>query len=226
MNPLNAEKDVARLVARAKLDKEAAKDYRDEGNIHAAVEVLKETVDTLAASPLAIGLENATSPSKPMCELAAQLADCLGMLGGNYRREGNLEEAQKAFERGRVYEESPALGVPSSYNLVNSITLPIESSGQISETQLPVIARVVSALSRQVLGDRRSDRWAWADLAQCQLLLGDQAGALQSYGRVRGFGDTGTVKSVTDVLERLGNAAPVLKDRVAAAITFLKSESP
>ena len=130
MNTLSAEQEVARLVARAKRDKEEAKDRRDDGDIATAVKVLEETVKALSASPLAAGLETAAAPSEPMCDLAAQLADCLGMLGGNYRRQGRFEDAQAAFERGRVYEESPSLEVMSSYNLVNAITLPIESDGQ------------------------------------------------------------------------------------------------
>lgn len=223
MNTPSAEQEVARLVARAKRDKEEAKDHRDDGDIAAAVKVLEETVKALAASPLAAGLETATAPSKPMRDLAAQLADCLGMLGGNYRRQGRLKEAQAAFERGRVYEESPSLEVMSSYNLVNAIALPIESDAQAWDAQRPFIEKAVSALSRQVRGERRSDRWAWADLAQCQLLLGDEAGALQSYSRVRDLGDDDTVASVTAVLERLGNAAPALKSRVTAAITYLKA---
>jgi hypothetical protein len=223
VNTLSAEQEVAHLVARAKRDKEKAKDHRDNGDIAAAVTLLEETVEALGASSLAAGLETAIAPTKPMRDLAAQLADCLGMLGGNYRRQGRLKEAQTAFERGRVYEESPSLEVMSSYNLVNAITLPIESDAQSWHAQRPFIEKAVLALSRQVRGERRSDRWAWADLAQCQLLLGDEAGAHQSYGRVRDLGDDDTVASVTAVLERLGNAAPELKSRVTDAVTYLKA---
>jgi len=223
VNTVSAEQEVAGLLARAKRDKEEAKDHRDNGDITAAVTVLEETVKALDASPLAAELETATAPSKPMRELAAQLADCLGMLGGNYRRLGRLKEAQTAFERGRVYEESPSLEVMSSYNLVNAITLPIESDAEAWEAQRPFIEKAVVALSRQVRGERRSDRWAWADLAQCQLLLGDEAGALQSYDRVRDLGDDDTLASATAVLERLGNAVPALKSRITAVITYLKA---
>ena len=223
MNTVSAEQEVAGLLARAKRDKEEAKDHRDNGDITAAVTVLEETVKALDASPLAAELETATAPSKPMRDLAAQLADCLGMLGGNYRRLGRLKEAQTAFERGRVYEESPSLEVMSSYNLVNAITLPIESDAEAWEAQRPFIEKAVVALSRQVRGERRSDPWAWADLAQCQLLLGDEAGALQSYDRVRDLGDDDTLASATAVLERLGNAVPALKSRITAVITYLKA---
>lgn len=223
MNQLSAEQEVVRLVARAKRDKEEAKDHRDSGDIAAAVRVLEGTVKALDASPLAAGLEAATEPNKPMRDLAAQLADCLGMLGGNYRRQGRLKEAQAAFERGRIYEESPSLELMSSYNLVNAITLPIESDAQAWEAQRPFLEKAVSVLSRQLRGERRSDRWAWADLAQCQLLLGDEDGALQSYGRVRELGDDDTVASVTAVLERLGDAAPTLKSRITTAIAYLRA---
>jgi hypothetical protein len=211
------------LVARAKRDKEEAKDLRDDGDIASAVKVLEDTVKVLSASPLAAGLEAAVSPSKPMRDLASQLADCLGMLGGNYRRQGRLRDAQAAFEAGRVYEESASLEVMSSYNLINAITLPIESDGQALNSQRPNLQKAIDAISRQVRGERRNDRWAWADLAQCQLLYGDEAGALQSYGRVRDLGDDDTVASVTSVLERLGNAVPELKSRAVAAITLLRS---
>lgn len=223
MNVISAEQEVARLVARAKVDKEAAKDHRDDGDIAAALTVLEEAVKALEASPLADGLDVVTAPTRPMCDLAAQLADCLGMLGGNYRRLGRLEEAQAAFERGRVYEESPWLNVMSSYNLVNAITLPIESDAGAVSAQRPFIEKAVSALLRQVDGERRNDRWAWADLGQCQLLLDDEASALKSYGRVKALGDDDTVASVTAILERLAKAAPVLKSRVTNAIACLKA---
>ncbi len=222
MNTISVEQEVARLVARAKRDKEEAKDLRDDGDVAGAVAVLEETVKALDASPLPVDLK-ATNPSRAMRDLAAQLADCLGMLGGNYRRLGELEKARAAFERGRDYEESEVLEVMSSYNLVNAITLPIESNPGNWEAQLPFLEKAVTALSRQVRGERSRDRWAWADLAQCQLLLGDEAGALQSYGRVRDLGDDDTLASVTAVLERLANAVPALKDRVRTVATHLKS---
>src|SRR5260370_21310590 len=59
-------------------------------------------------------------------ELRQELADCYGMMGGVYRRLSdsgdtnvNLEEAAKMYEKGRVNE------VDSSYNLSNSVVIPI-----------------------------------------------------------------------------------------------------
>ena len=138
----------------------------------------------LASSPLAVGLETAVEASKPMRDLAAPMADCLGMLGGNYRRLDKLKEAQDCFERGRNYEESPALEVMSSYNSVNAITLPLESDDNALAAQRSKIEDAVATIGARS-GERRSDRRAWADLAQCQLLLGDLLAAMQSYNRVR-----------------------------------------
>lgn len=221
MSTISYDQELARLVWRAKRDKEEAKDLRDDGDIAGAVDLLKKTVETLEASPVTAGLENDVAPSRLMCELATQLADCLGMLGGNHRRLGQLAEAQRCFERGRRFEESPALGIMSSYNIINAITLPIESDSSALVRQRATLESAVEAISRQVRGERRNDRWAWADLAECQLLLGDQEAALQSYGRVSALGDEDTVKSVVSVLARLSRAAPALAAAIAKAVASL-----
>lgn len=67
--------------------------------------------------------------------------------------------------------------------------------------------RAIAAIQRQVnLEERRNDRWAWADLGECQLLLGDLEGAKTSYKRVRELGNADTVASVVSVLRRLQKA--------------------
>jgi tetratricopeptide (TPR) repeat protein len=224
VNTIGSNEDAARLVARAKRDKEEAKDLRDEGDFAGAVRLLIGTVKALEATPLAEGLETAIEPSRSMCELATEIADCLGMLGGNHRRLGQLVEAQACFERGRRLEESPALGIMSSYNIINAITLPLETDGAALVEQRPKLEAAVAAIGRQVRGDRRNDRWAWADLAQCQLLLGEQKAALQSYARVRALGDGDTLKSVVTVLERLRKGVPQLADSIAHAVESLRPD--
>ena len=114
------------------------------------------------------------------------------MLGGNYRRLDQFPEALAAFTRGRAIEESEKLEVPSSYNLVNAITLPLEFDRQTALQPEAALAlgRAIAAIKWQVrLEERRNDRWAWADLGQCQLLLGDLEGAKTSYERVRELGN-------------------------------------
>ena len=222
MTAYNEELEATRLVARAKRDKEAAKDLREENDIAGAIEVLAGAVKAYEESPLVAGLEAAPRASKPMRDVATQLADLLGMLGGNYRRLGQRDQAQACFERGSQLEASPLFEVMSSYNLVNAITLPIESDSQALMAQREKLARAVAAIEKQVAGERRNDRWAWADLAQCQLLLDRLDDALRSYARVRSLGDDDTFTSVIRVLERLREAVPALEARVEAAVKVLR----
>jgi tetratricopeptide (TPR) repeat protein len=222
MTNYNEELEAARLVARAKHDKEAAKDLRDDGDVAGAVAVLEASVKAFEASPLVAELEAAPRDSKPMREVAAQFADLLGMLGGNHRRLGQREQALACFERGSRVEAAPPLAVMSSYNLVNAITLPIESDPNALSRQSEAMKRAVAAIDKQVAGPRRNDRWAWADLAQCQLLLDDMQRALGSYARVRSLGDEDTYTSVIGVLERLKQSAPALAERIEAAVRVLR----
>ncbi len=203
MTTFSAEAEISRLTSIAKLRKEEAKDFRDDGEIKSAIQALEDAIAALDQSPLSNRLLETDAPSGPQKKLAFQLADCLGMLGGNYRRLNQFPEALAAFNRGRAIEESEKLEVPSSYNLVNAITLPLEIDGQISQ-QEAALERAIAAIERQVkLEERRTDRWAWADLGECQLLLGDLEGAKTSYKRVLELGNADTFASVVTVLRRL-----------------------
>ncbi|MBN3753691.1 hypothetical protein G3N95_12135 [Paraburkholderia sp. Tr-20389] len=203
MSELNTEIEIARLVGRAKLRKEEAKDSRDEGDIESAIEFLQDAIAVMDDSPLSAQLHDNGAASAAVKTLAYHLADCLGMLGGNYRRLDRFDEAQACFERGRIYEDSPRLEVASSYNLVNAITLPLERRSSRLDEQTEELRRAVGAISRQIQGERRNDRWAWADLAECQLLLGLGDEAWRSYRRARDLGDEDTVNSIVSVLQRL-----------------------
>jgi tetratricopeptide (TPR) repeat protein len=204
MTSFDAETEISRLISVAKLRKEEAKDFRDGGDFKSAIEVLEDAIADLDRSPLSNCLLETDVPSEPQKQLAFQLADCLGMLGGNYRRLDQFQKALDAFTRGRAIEESEKLGVASSYNMVNAFTLPLEISGQISSQEKAALVRAVVAIQRQVkLEERRNDRWAWADLGECQLLLGDVEGARTSYKRVRELGNPDTRASVATVLKRL-----------------------
>jgi tetratricopeptide (TPR) repeat protein len=226
MNIRDAGMEIERIASSVKAAKEEAKDLRDDGDVPGAIMVLQDAIGRMEASPLAATLGN-VAPSEPVRRLAAQLADCLGMLGGNYRRSGELESAQQAFERGRVYEQSSHLGVDSSYNLVNAITLPLESRSVRAADLADELLAAVGAIERQVKGNRRTDRWAWADLAQCRLLLGQRDEALRSYERARDLGDEETIRSIVTVLKRLRESVqlsdPATAAHLSEAITLLRS---
>jgi tetratricopeptide (TPR) repeat protein len=217
MTTFNAEAEIGQLVMQVKLRKEQAKDYRDDGDIEAAIGSLGDAISMLEASPLYKNLTVTDAPTAPQNTLAFHLADCLGMKGGNLRRLDRLPEALACFKHGRTYEESKHLNVPSSYNLVNAIVLPLETGTRTAELQDDLTGAVV-AIQRQVDGERRNDRWAWADLGQCQLLLGDRDGAIKSYKRVRELGNAETVESVVTVLRRLARAIGKTEPKMAVAL--------
>jgi tetratricopeptide (TPR) repeat protein len=217
MTTFNAEAEIGQLVTQVKLRKEQAKDYRDDGDIDAAVQSLDDAISMLEVSPLYNDLTVTEAPTAPQKTLAFHLADCLGMKGGNLRRLNEFSEALDCFKRGRTYEESKYLNVPSSYNLVNAIVLPLETGTKTAELQ-DELTGAVAAIQRQVDGERRNDRWAWADLGQCQLLLGDREGAIKSYKRVRELGNAETAESVVAVLRRLARAIEKTERGVADAL--------
>jgi tetratricopeptide (TPR) repeat protein len=227
MNPSDSEMEIIRLETLAKAAVEEAKDLRDDDNVPGAIKVLRDIVKKLNESPLAAEVGADGPAGQPVQRLAKQLADCIGMLGGNYRRIGELERAQKAFERGRVYEQSSRLKVDSSYNLVNAITLPLESRPGVKAADLADELRAaIEAIKRQVEGNRRTDRWAWADLAECRLLLGELDEALRNYERARDLGNQDTIRSIVDVLERLRLAMhqsdPGTAANLSEAMAFLR----
>lgn len=219
MTTVNVEAEIASLTSRIKTRKEEAKDYRDEGDFRSAINILNEAVAMMRNSPLYPGLQGSGPATPSEKTLALHLADCLGMIGGNYRRMGDLDEALRQFELGRVYEEADRLDVNSSYNLVNAITLPLEKRSMTVTEQHDSLKRAVAAIDRQVHGERRNDRWAWADLGLCQLLLGDIEAARNSYRRMQDLGDSETARSVLAVMRRLQGA---LEDSDPKAANWLR----
>lgn len=206
------------LAARVKARKEEAKDCRDAADLPGAVAVLEQTVAMLRASPWHTTLFDDGPASEGEKALAAHLADCLGMLGGNHRRLEQLDRALLAFQEGARVEAAERLEVLSSYNLVNAIVLPIEMKRSTATQQRTSLREAVEAIARQVHGARRNDRWAWADLGQCQLLLGEGGDAHNSYARMRSLGDADTLKSVLPVLQRLLDALRGRDDPIADAL--------
>ncbi len=210
--------DLAGLAARVKARKEEAKDCRDAGDLAGAVAVLTQTVAMLQASRWYASMSGDAEVGAGEQALAAHLADCLGMLGGNHRRMNALDLALATFVEGSRWERDERLDVQSSYNLVNAIVLPLEMGRSTATAQRRSLRQAIEAIVRQVHGARRNDRWAWADLGQCQLLLGDVAAARASYARMRSLGDADTLRSALPVLQRLQDALRERDPSIAAAL--------
>ena len=195
--------EIHELLASVKTLKEEAKLYRDDGDYEEAIGVLNEAVTSVENSGWLTLSREQSALTQDQKELAWHLSDCLGMLGGNYRRINRLSEASTAFQLGSNYEADSRYGVNSSYNLVNAIVLPIEAGESSAASQKEALLRAITVLERQVLGERRVDRWAWADLATCRLISGDVEGANEAFQRFAELADPTDKGSVTAVLQRI-----------------------
>jgi tetratricopeptide (TPR) repeat protein len=101
-------------------------------------------------------------------KLARELADCYGIKGGIYRRQGKLEDAKAMYEAGFKYEQD--YNIPDTYNRTNVIVLRLlldpgdhKALGQTIEE-----CRVI--IQDQVKGKNKNKWWAWADLGLLNLL--------------------------------------------------------
>jgi tetratricopeptide (TPR) repeat protein len=192
------------VLRTVKAQKEEAKLFRDDGDLEGAVDVLQEAIALL--KPMAPSPATSDNPSDGQKQAAWNLADTLGMLGGNYRRRGLLEDALLSCEEGRGDEENGRFGIESTYNLVTAIALPLEMGMRTATEQKSSLLSGLVALERATHGPRRLDRWAWADLGQTALLAGDLNRAKDAYSRFRELGDPASIGSHVTVLQRLSEA--------------------
>lgn len=124
-------------------------------------------------------------------EIAKQLADCWGVLGGIYRAEGGdqLRDAKEAYDNGFTYERCRRFNLPSTYNRVNRLVVRILETPRLLFEPLPLVTDVPEAerktmpsllgeaeeeIDRQLRNRLREDdrAWAYADLAMVRLLGG------------------------------------------------------
>jgi tetratricopeptide (TPR) repeat protein len=211
------------LIEEVAILKDEAKLFRDSRDYDGAISALQVAVDLIDES----GWEKADSTA-PRSELdrkvAWHLADCLGMQGGNYRRNKELERAIECFTRGAIYEQDARNRISSSYNTVNAIVAPIEAGMRGATSQEKALRQAVATLEYQMFdpemaeASRRLDRWAWADLGQCKLLLGDLDGAEAAYQRFKELGDLSSIRSSREVLTSIHNALQAQGDQKAAVV--------
>lgn len=230
MNLTLTQDEAVRLTSIAKLRKLQAKNLRDDSDVPGAVQALLSAIQELESGGLKdweaeIG-RLPTTVAPQVQAVAFQLADCIGMLGGNYRRRDQLDDAQIQFDRGSRLEAAPGLGIMSSYNTVNAVTLPLERCSLSVVHQADKLRQAVDTIERQVRGVRRPDRWAWADLGQCYMLLGDVERAIGCYRHALALGDDATVQSIRPVLERLRGALASSDAAAAERITQVLQALP
>lgn len=124
--------------------------------------------------------------SSDACRLLKALSQTYGSLGGTWRDAksldpGNLDKAQKSYERGNEYEEElrEQCKPPDSldtYNMLQCLVIRLLRKQELmTDPEFRVEMKAVQAeLIRQKQAGRR-DSWALADMALVGMFLGDDA---------------------------------------------------
>jgi hypothetical protein len=213
------------LVAKLKEEAKAARDFDD---FPAAIAALSRAIEILTRELGGVVTLPESEREARRLEIERELADFYGMKGGLHRREAmgssgserdvHLEKAQQMYEHGVHFERG------DSYNLTNTIVIPlIRNPERLAELQ-PKAAKARNIVERQIQGGRATQWWAWADLALLNLLAGDLSRALDAYAQ---FGRAGAqvrdCQSTINVLQDLQAVWPTgeMRQRLADAIKFL-----
>ena len=191
--------------------KESAKANRDFGDYESALEDLNQAVEAIKKE------DTSTQEANYKDRLRHELADCYGMMGGNYRRLADvnesdiklfklfLEKALDSYKKGLEFEED------NSYNLSNLIIIEILLDPMQLIYQRLKIIECLATIKKQIMGERRDQWWAWADLGLFKLLVGDNKGALEAYSQFKQKGARdieyeSAINVLSDLQKRLQNA--------------------
>jgi hypothetical protein len=172
--------------------KTKAKNRRDRSDYESAVKILSKQAIPLIENEL-----SSTSQADWRAQLASELADCHGIVGGLYRRWAldqrtepeqrpvYLRESFAAYQRGYELEKNPDYNIVNSYNLVNRLisyillkpdslsNAPTENAGGGATFDIKQeLEKAASVVREQLKEKRRGDIWALADLALVSVLLG------------------------------------------------------
>jgi tetratricopeptide (TPR) repeat protein len=223
-------------LVRTALDlKRRSRKARDAGRLEEAAAALTEAIDALESAltesrNVSAEKEEVLAPeSSEVREIATDLADCLGSLGGIRRRQGDIAAAMKLYERGKKVEQNDRYRIANSYNQVQWLVLRILDNPHLLKDGDPEtiaeIGRAIETVRRQIATTRREDPWAHSDLGLLKALQGDERGALQAWGEMDSLNPVSSVySSGMPILEGLAeklpdnNALQVGLRRFAAAI--------
>jgi hypothetical protein len=170
--------------------KTKAKNRRDHGNYEIAVDILKGTIELIQKKLSSTELPNLK------IQLASELSDSFGILGGIYRRcaleskneqdrKLNLKKSVLTYNEGYLLEQTPEYMIVDSYNMVNRLISYILLEPGCLENTTPtkvtyedirydIIQEMEKAkedIQDQLKEKKRGDVWALANLALVNLLL-------------------------------------------------------
>src|SRR5271167_467663 len=171
---------------------------RDSGDYEGAEKLLRKAIDLLKppAQMMVDTLPPDIAVSEDYRDLAKELADCWGSLGGIHRRRAEslrnpdseqarmeFDAALEAYKAGRKLEQDDRFRAKDSYNLVQSVVLPLILSPHRfdDEPYKRNLQEVERSIQRQIATSRPNDPWAYSDLGLIQLLLGDEVSSNESW---------------------------------------------
>lgn len=182
------------------------------------------------------------SASAGEAEVAEQLADCWGIIGGVYRAEGRLAAAKDAYDKGYEFESSKRFNILNTYNRVNRLVVRILQNPELlsdpppavtdipeqeGRTMASLLGEAAEEIERQ-LPDRHKDRaWALADLAMVRL-LGRQGGvdaALNALGE-SSKNDSFPYHSMLKVIRELAEVQLPMADKLVEVGESLRGKLP
>jgi len=224
--------------------KTRAKNRRDLGRYESAVKILREEAVPLIQTELA-----STTLADWKVQLASELSDGFGIMGGIYRRWGleseteqerilHLGESVNAYEKGYELERNPEYNIANSYNMVNRLVSYIllepaslsdastaeSSSANISYDVRLELNRAESVVRDQLKEKRRGDIWALADLALISLLL-DSSDPITAYADfIAKSPPSFAYESVLSTLRPMAILSLPVGDKLREAVRLLEAE--
>lgn len=228
---------VMKIVERLK---KSAKFDRDFEDYDQALVSIREALEILRAEDRVMSEDPSLGNEKYRDQLRREFADFYGMAGGLYRRKaalGNREEMLRESEK--MYREGLKREKDDSYNLTNSIVLPVLRDPTFLDRQTAEIHQALETVKKQVEGEsgelggvgkpgaRKDQWWAWADLGLLNLLSGDLGSALRAYDKYREVGARAqdyesTILVLEELCQGLLEAQGSVRDSIQKAIEHLK----
>ena len=206
--------------------KTKAKNRRDDGLFQQGVDFAQEAIALLERE-----LADASS-QEWRSQVAAELADCYGIIGGIQRRWGlaldgkerllHLEASRDAYEKGYGCEREENCGVVNSYNLVNRLVgrVLLDPAIELDED----LRQAKDIVKAQLVQKRKGDIWALADMALLRILL-READAVSAWAAFRGAQPPDyAYGSVLETLQPLAELELPVRAELASSIELLKAD--
>jgi tetratricopeptide (TPR) repeat protein len=179
-----------------------------------AVSLLDEALEGIPTS----GVEQDSRSTGPNVSAAADAADMFGIRGGLLRRMGRLADALESYNHGAEIEYEYDL--PAAYNRANALKLALIMGVSTVDDLRDDMQRLRATLEDRLSTDERvaDDAWAWANLGDVRLLLGDDLEAATAYRTFAAKARTDSPTTTLSVLRQVVSALEAHGDQDAARI--------